>query len=171
MEPSTLHRCRGFTLAEVVISVMTATLLLSLMVPAAMRMVEHAKGDKALTDLEEIQERITTFYRANYRYPLSLMEVYVSVPIDPWGNPYQYLNIADAPSTGNSNGKGQGQGKGNANGQVRKYKNQTSINTDYDLYSMGADGKSAPPLTAQPSQDDIIRAKNGRFLGSAAEYR
>jgi general secretion pathway protein G len=167
---------RGFTLAEVTVSVMVATLLLSLMIPAAMRMVDKAKNDKALTDLEEIQERITTFYRANYRYPLSLMEIYVSAPIDPWGNPYQYLNIADAPNNGmgeeKGEGKGEGEGEGGSyKGKARKYKMQTRINTDYDLYSMGADGKSAPPLTATSSHDDIIRAKNGRFLGSASEYR
>lgn len=150
---------RGFTLAEVTITVMVATLLLSLMIPAAMRMVDQAKNDKAVTDLEEIQNRITTFYRANYRYPLSLMELYVSVPVDPWGNPYQYLNIADTPDKGKNKGK------------VRKYKNEKSINTDYDLYSMGSDGKSQAPLTATPSQDDIIRGLNGRFLGSASEYR
>lgn len=154
----------GFTLAEVTVSVMVAALLLSLMIPTAMRLVDKAKDDKALTDLEEIQERITTFYRTNYRYPLSLMEIYVTAPIDPWGNPYQYLNIADTPGQGNGEG-------GSYKGKARKYKKQTRINTDYDLYSMGADGKSAPPLTATPSHDDIIRGKNGRFLGSALEYR
>lgn len=160
----------GFTLAEVAVSVMVAALLLSLMIPTAMRMVDKAKDDKALTDLEEIQERITTFYRANYRYPLSLMEIYVTAPIDPWGNPYQYLNIADAPNQGKGEGEGIGEG-GSYKGKARKYKNQTRINTDYDLYSMGTDGKSAPPLTATSSRDDIIRGKNGRFLGSALEYR
>jgi general secretion pathway protein G len=164
MEINKRQCSRGFTLAEVTISVMVATLLLSLMIPAALRMIDKAKNDKALTDLEQIQARIATFYRANYRYPLSLMEIYVSAPIDPWGNPYQYLNIADTPD----HGEGEG---GKYKGQARKYKNQTLINMDYDLYSMGADGKSAPPLTATPSHDDIIRAKNGRFLGSASEYR
>ena len=110
----------GFTLAEVAVSVMVAALLLSLMIPTAMRMVDKAKDDKALTDLEEIQERITTFYRANYRYPLSLMEIYVTAPIDPWGNPYQYLNIADAPNQGKGEGEGIGEGGSYKGAQVQK---------------------------------------------------
>jgi general secretion pathway protein G len=44
------------------------------------------------------------------------------------------------------------------------------INTDFDLYSMGPDGRSAPPLTASDSRDDIVRANNGRFVGIAADY-
>ena len=44
------------------------------------------------------------------------------------------------------------------------------INTDYDLYSMGKDGQSAPALTAQKSRDDIIRANDGAYIGPAAGY-
>jgi general secretion pathway protein G len=73
---------------------------------------------------------------------------------DPWGNPYQYTNVEDA------------KGKG----QARKNKNLVPINTDFDLYSMGPDGASVGPLTAKASRDDIVRANNGRFVGTAAEY-
>jgi general secretion pathway protein G len=38
------------------------------------------------------------------------------------------------------------------------------------LYSMGKDEKSRPPLTAQMSRDDIVRANDGNFIGMAAEY-
>jgi general secretion pathway protein G len=44
------------------------------------------------------------------------------------------------------------------------------INTDYDLYSMGKDGKSQPPLTAKDSRDDIIRANDGAYIGPAEGY-
>jgi general secretion pathway protein G len=44
------------------------------------------------------------------------------------------------------------------------------LNSDYDLYSMGEDGESVPPLTAKQSRDDIIRANNGGFIGLAADY-
>jgi general secretion pathway protein G len=73
---------------------------------------------------------------------------------DPWGNPYQYLNMALA--------------KGN--GQKRKDHNLVPLNTDYDLYSMGPDGRSVGPLTASQSRDDIIRANNGDYIGVAADY-
>ncbi len=44
------------------------------------------------------------------------------------------------------------------------------VNTDYDLYSMGKDGKSTSPFTAKASQDDIVRANNGGFLGLVSDY-
>ena len=44
------------------------------------------------------------------------------------------------------------------------------INTDFDLYSMGPDGKSVAPLTAAFSQDDVVRANDGSFIGVAKDY-
>jgi general secretion pathway protein G len=89
--------------------------------------------------------------------------------------------------SGNSSGSG-GSGSGNSgtansgsgsNGnsanagiiaECRKDRNLVPINTDYDLYSMGADGKSVPPLTAMASRDDIIRANDGQYIGLASRY-
>jgi general secretion pathway protein G len=55
-------------------------------------------------------------------------------------------------------------------GLARKNKNLTPLNSDFDLYSMGKDGDSSAPLTAQTSRDDVIRANDGRFLGLASDY-
>lgn len=44
------------------------------------------------------------------------------------------------------------------------------LNSDYDLYSKGPDGASVAPLTAKASQDDILRASNGRFIGPASAF-
>jgi general secretion pathway protein G len=35
---------------------------------------------------------------------------------------------------------------------------------------MGKDGKSAGPLTAKQSRDDVLRANDGRFVGLASDY-
>jgi general secretion pathway protein G len=35
---------------------------------------------------------------------------------------------------------------------------------------MGKDGKTAAPLTAKASRDDVIRANDGRFIGLGSEY-
>jgi general secretion pathway protein G len=40
----------------------------------------------------------------------------------------------------------------------------------FDLYSKGKDGNSAPPLTASASQDDIVVANDGGFIGMAKNY-
>jgi general secretion pathway protein G len=44
------------------------------------------------------------------------------------------------------------------------------LNDDYDLYSMGQDGVSVSPITAKPSQDDILRASDGSYLGLASQF-
>ena len=53
---------------------------------------------------------------------------------------------------------------------MRKDKNLVPVNTDYDLYSMGEDGRSVGPFTAKASRDDIVRANDGGFVGLAADY-
>ena len=55
-------------------------------------------------------------------------------------------------------------------GQTRKDKNLVPLNSDFDLYSMGPDGASQPPLAAPVSHDDIIRASDGAYVGSAEGY-
>jgi general secretion pathway protein G len=53
---------------------------------------------------------------------------------------------------------------------ARKDRFLVPINSTYDLYSMGADGKSVLPLTAKHSHDDIIRANDGTYIGVAELY-
>ena len=88
------------------------------------------------------------------QFPDSLADVDMLPLLDPWGNPYQYLNITGKVPIG----------------KARKDKFLVPINTTYDLYSMGPDGKSQPPLTAKASRDDIIRANDGGYLGRASGY-
>ena len=73
--------------------------------------------------------------------------------LDPWGNPYEYLNIAQGGNQG-----------------ARKDKSLVPINSTYDLYSKGRDGDSKKSLVPKVSQDDIVRANDGAFVGLALDY-
>ena len=44
------------------------------------------------------------------------------------------------------------------------------INSSFDLYSMGKDGETRPPLDNPRSKDDIVRAKDGGFIGLAERF-
>lgn len=44
------------------------------------------------------------------------------------------------------------------------------LNTDYDLFSLGANRSTAVSLGQSLSQDDVIRANDGGFFGRASEY-
>ncbi len=58
----------------------------------------------------------------------------------------------------------------NGTASFRKNQNMVPINSDYDLYSKGKDGRSQKPIVSNVSQDDIIRARNGRFVGLASDF-
>ena len=44
------------------------------------------------------------------------------------------------------------------------------LNSDFDLYSLGPDGESSLALPAAPSQDDVVRAANGAYIGLGVNY-
>ena len=56
------------------------------------------------------------------------------------------------------------------NGKARKDRFLVPLNSDYDLYSKGKDGKSSSPITASDSQDDVIRASDGSYVGLASQF-
>ena len=52
----------------------------------------------------------------------------------------------------------------------RRDRYMVPLNTDYDLFSLGSDGRTAVSLGDTLGRDDVIRANNGGFFGVAAEY-
>jgi general secretion pathway protein G len=144
----------GFTLIETIIVLVIIGILAAIGIPAYIGHKEQARIGVAISDLEEISLRIDSYIGDNGIGPLSLAEVNRENYLDPWGHPYQYLNIKTA------------KGKG----EMRKDRFLVPINTYFDLYSMGPDGKSVPPLTATVSRDDIIRANDGTYFGPAYTF-
>ena len=74
---------------------------------------------------------------------------------DPWGNLYVYHKFVIPPGIA---------------AQARKDRFLVPINSQYDLYSMGKDGDSRLPLSVPVSQDDIVAANDGGFVGLASRY-
>ena len=145
----------GFTLLELIVAVVLIGMLASIALPAYNGAVEKSRIARATSDIARIEIAIERFL-TNGVLPANLAAIGMDTLIDPWGNPYRYLNIEALPNPGV--------------GAVRKDHNLIPINTDYDLYSMGKDGSSISPLTATASQDDIVRAGNGGFLGLAKDH-
>lgn len=152
--PARTRAARGFTLVELLLAVVIAAILLMLAVPAYHEYRERARVAQAVNDLGAIAAAIANSALELRQPPASLHEVGLDGMRDPWGNAYQYVSHDD-PAT---------------RGAWRKDKNIVPINTDFDVFSMGKDGASVPPLTARVSRDDIVRANNGRFIGLASDY-
>jgi general secretion pathway protein G len=144
----------GFTLLELVVVIAILGTLASIAVPTYWNYVEKARETVVIADIRQLERLIAAFQASNGRIPDSLEEIGAGNMKDPWGNPYQFLNITTA--------------KGH--GKVRKDRFMVPLNSDYDLYSMGRDGDSQTPLTAKASHDDIIRANNGQYVGVAINF-
>jgi general secretion pathway protein G len=151
----------AFTLIEVLLIVAILGTLLALAIPGYTNLLEKARVNQAITDIVNISRELDTFLTDHGALPETLDElIRESKPldlIDPWGNPYEYLVIL-------------GKKKSEIQGKWRKDRFMVPINSDYDLYSMGKDGDSVAPLTAQTSWDDIVRANDGSFIGLAHKY-
>ena len=145
----------GFSLAELMITLGILGIMAAIAIPAYNGYVETSRMGAIIQEMKQIELAVENFKLDNDGYPNTLAEAGISMN-DPWGVPYQYLRIegASASSTG---------------GQ-RKDHSLVPINSDYDLYSMGEDGTSSPPLTAKASHDDIVRANNGGWYGYGREY-
>lgn len=142
----------GFTLLELMMVIGLIGVLLAIALPQYGDYRDRKKMADAARDIGVIAAKLSLYALDNRDFPGALTEIGWTQP-DPWGNAYQYLPMANATI-----------------GQKRKDRSLHPLNSDFDLYSMGPDGRSVPPLTASASQDDIIRANDGAFIGKASDY-
>ena len=145
---------RGFTMVELLIACAVVMTIFAIAVPSLMAALDQAHIARAVGDIEAIQDDIALYETIDNQLPDDLSQVGDDWRLDPWGAPYQYLN--------HSTSKG--------NGQFRKDRFLVPLNSDYDLYSIGKDGASVGPITAKVSQDDIIRAASGSYVGLASQF-
>jgi general secretion pathway protein G len=130
--------------------------LAGIMVPSYVRMMDRTRITMAIIDIKTIEKEIAAFESEYDRLPDSLDQINCEGMNDPWNNPYVYMSFAATGEAGKI--------------KVRKDHSLHPLNSSYDLCSMGKDGASVAPLTAEVSRDDIIRANDGGYVGLASEY-
>ncbi len=151
---------RAFSLIELLIVVGLIGTIAAIALPIYMDTIDKARVARAIGDISAMSTDISLFWVDNARHPASLAEAGWSEILDPYGEPYEYHNIAD-----NAKGKG---GKGG--GGTRKDRFLVPVNSDFDLYSKGKDKSTVLPFTAPVSFDDIVRANNGGYIGLAEDF-
>jgi general secretion pathway protein G len=155
IRPTLLDIAYGFSIVELLITLAILSIIAGISVPVYQGYIETSEVGRVIQEMKQIELAIQNQKLDGGGFPNSLSDIGISM-LDPWGNPYQYLRIEGA---GN-----------NAKGHQRKDHSLVPINSDFDLYSMGEDGDSAPPLTAKASRDDIVRANNGGYYGYGKDY-
>jgi general secretion pathway protein G len=147
------QRQHGFTLVEAMFVVGLVAVLLSIAVPTYQSYRDRLRTNTATREIIEMFGVVQHFELDQRAYPNSLADVGLNGKLDPWGRPYVYYNV-----------------EANGRGGARKDRRLNPLNTDFDLYSLGPDGKTKPQVTQKDSVDDIIRASNGRYIGVAADF-
>ena len=109
MQTRERNRKRAFTLIELLVVILILAILAALIVPRVVNRAGDAKIAKAASDIASLGNMLQTFRLDTDRYPTNeeglqaLMERPADVeiwngpystkpiPVDPWGNPYQYV--------------------------------------------------------------------------------
>jgi general secretion pathway protein G len=105
-------RASGFTLIEIMVVVVILAVLGALVVPKILENVDKARVTRAQSDIRAIETALDLYRLDNFKYPTTEQGLQAlvrqpvdptitnyrsggylkSVPIDPWNNPYQYVN-------------------------------------------------------------------------------
>lgn len=145
----------GWTLVELMLILALVGVLAAIATPMYTNYRERIKRSTAVLDIRVLQTLITDHAAGNGgSFPASLAEVGNGGRLDPWGRVYQYVDLTAV----------------GGHGRARKDHRLNPINSDFDLFSMGKDGVSKTQLTQKDSLDDIVRARDGAFVGLASDF-
>ncbi|MEO8839069.1 MAG: type II secretion system protein [Herbaspirillum sp.] len=144
----------GWTLVELMLAIAVLGVLAAIALPAYSNYRDRINRATAIQDIRILQVLITDYASDSGIYPMTLADVGNGSKLDPWGHTYYYLNLSAQKGNGGS----------------RKDHSLNPINTDFDLFSAGKNGVFKTQLTQKDSLDDIVRARDGAFVGLASDF-
>lgn len=108
-QASSDRRQQGFTIIELAIVVVIVGALAGLAVPTYLGYLDKARLARCIAEIRYISRAVDSYKTLYDVFPDTLDQAGTGDIIDPWGNPYEYLNIA-ALSLPGSGGGGTGGG-------------------------------------------------------------
>jgi general secretion pathway protein G len=145
---------RGFSLVEIVLVVAILAIVAQVAVASYSEYAERTRVSLAIDDIALLSTVINQYRKNTGVFPTDLGVVGYAGKADPWGRPYVYLNLTTK----------------DAQDVSRCDHNSYSLNSDYDLFSVGKDGVSKKQVTSRDSSDDVVRAHDGAFINLASQY-
>ena len=147
----------GFSLIEILIAITVMGALIAIALPSFNSYRDQQKIAVSVADLRVLDNRLKSHKLRTETFPTALNELLDPSPSDPWGQSYLYLRI-------------EGEDNGAIKNSMRRDKNLNPINSDFDLYSNGANKSSKAQLDNKNSVDDVVRANDGGYYGLASKY-
>jgi general secretion pathway protein G len=144
---------QGFTVIELVLVLLIIAVLVWIGVPAYQGYIARSRIVDAISTVSRISTDIHDYEVRTGALPASLADVNYATTLDPWGRNYVYLDLRLTHGAG-----------------ARKDKSLKPLNSDFDLYSVGPDGLTTASLNNAVSRDDVLRARDGGFYGTAEEF-
>ncbi len=149
------HDNRGFTLVELLMVIAIIGVLSLMAIPSYSRLSNLAKNSRCKSEIRTVEKSIIAYNLDHGSFPptgnLSLATTTLK---DPWGRDYQYYNIQT----------------GGVGGPYVEWDGSTTINHDFDIYTMGINGLGTHNLNDPDCNDDIIRAADGIIVEEVKDY-
>lgn len=146
-------RSPGMTLVELMMVVAIIGVLAAVSVAWYGNYRERVRVSQAKTDIMVMSGKIGNYFLDARAYPATLAEIGAPA-LDPWGRPYVYVDLTSV----------------NGHGVARKDRKLNPLNSDFDLYSVGKDGRTKTQITNRDSLDDVLRANDGSFIDLAVNF-
>jgi len=139
---------KAVTLVEMLITLVIMGTLAAIAVSQFTSYKDNQNNTTATIDIRNIESQIERYRALNSGTPpATLAAANIATTNDPWGNAYIYVRPPN-----------------------RLDKHANPLNKDYDLLSMGKDGKTALQLSLTNALDDVIRCNGGAYIGLASKY-
>ncbi len=132
----------GFTLVELIVVAAILGILISVVTPLMYSALQAARVAACKADIRTIEKAVATVVAEMNALPASLNDINLGTQLDPWHRPFEYSTTPLIEDDA-----------------------LNKLNTDYDLYSKGADGASDPAGGNPVNLDDIVRAHEGSYVG------
>lgn len=168
LNPFNRQYSRAFTMIEMALMLLIAGLLFSTVAPVYVRVIEEKKSDQTADSVELIADKIDDFYKTHGYYPDSLSEIYDPVPLDPWGNPYEYVKIEGAGTNNPANNNNTNSNSSSSSNNSNSNANNTSSNTNSSKGNGKGNSNSSSASGNSSSSSNSSASANNNGNGNGA---